>query len=263
MSLRIPGGRFGIAALGAVGLVGAAGATLGVRGLAACRSSPTRDAHAAIELHVPRVGAPIPIDGEVEGKKAWESDVGGTGVFKTAAGQGMVPYSEARLRWRDGTLYLWLYAGDLDLEGSVTERDGPVLRDDAFRVELGAGGRAYTIDVNVLGTIADTVCARAVGAPDGAPCDASWQSGATVGVDRDGTLNRTGDNDEEWIVEMAVPLASLGLGGARAGTRIPFAVRRCDVQKSGAGACGGFGLGERAEIVLDATPLESAIAQSQ
>jgi hypothetical protein len=38
----------------------------------------------------------------------------------------------------------------------------------------------------------------------------------------------------------------------RAGDRIPFAIRRCEIGKRGVGACGGFGTGKvRGEIVLE------------
>jgi hypothetical protein len=99
----------------------------------------------------------------------------------------------------------------------------------------------------VLGTVADSLCAGAHGA-----CDRGWQSHAVVAVDRDGSLNQTGDNDEEWVVEMAIPFEAIGLGGARAGTRIPFAIRRCDVGRDGPHACGGWGTGSpRGELILD------------
>jgi hypothetical protein len=237
-----------------------------------------------MELHAPRLPRPIAIDAE-DGKPAWESDVGGTGVLKDDAGRGMVPFSEARVRWGEGilmpehheganakaasppapgpVLYLWLYAGDLDLEGNVREADGPVLRDDAFHIELG-GDRLYTVDVSVLGTVADAACTGAVGkAAPARSCDAAWQSGAVVAVDRDGTLNKLGDNDEEWIVEMAIPLASIGLAHAGAGTHIPFAVKRCEIGQSKVGACGAFGEGTtRAEIVLESTTLDAPAARA-
>jgi|SRR5580698_1893773 hypothetical protein len=221
---------------------------------------PLRTLHPFAELHVPRVDRPIPIDAEFDGKKVWESDVGSTGVFKDKNGLGMVPYTEARARWGDGTLYLWLYAGDLDLEGTVREADGPVSSDDSFHIELGNEGSVYTIDVSVLGTVADARCEGAVGAPPaGGRCDPRWQSGAVVAVDRDGTLNQVGDNDEEWVVEMAVPLASLGLKATGVGTRVPFSIRRCEIARSGPRACGGFGTGRpRGELVFDAAPVESS-----
>jgi hypothetical protein len=225
-------------------------------------SEAARSAHAAVELHAPRVTRPISIDA-ADGKPAWQSDVGGTGVFKDDQGRGMVPYTEARVRWGDGVLYLWLYAGDLDLEGTVREADGPVLHDDAFHIELG-GDRTYTIDVSVLGTMADAACSGAVGAPASTrSCDTGWSSGALVAVDSDGTLNKLGDNDEEWVVEMAIPLASIGLD-ARAGTRIPFAVRRCDVSRGQVGPCGGYGASDRhAEIVLDADAIDGPAVRAQ
>jgi hypothetical protein len=233
-------------------LVAAIGcAALVVRAKVASLSS-SRDQHPYLELRVPRVREPIAINAETEGKRVWEAEAGGTGVFKDASGQGMVPYTEAKARWLPGTLYLLLYAGDLDLEGNVTSRDGPVLRDDAFHIELGREGHVYTLDVSVLGTVADSDCAGAVGETSGERlCDDRWDSHAVVAVDRDGTLNQVGDNDEEWVVEMAIPFASLGKA-YHEGDRIPFAIRRCEVGKGGRGACGGFGTGKvRGEIVLE------------
>jgi hypothetical protein len=211
-----------------------------------------RDLHPFLELHAPRAGAPIPIDAELDGKKVWESESGATGVFKDDSGRGMVPYTQAKVRWTPGTLYLLLYAGDLDLEGTVADRDGPVSQDDSFHLELGSDGDVHTIDVSVLGTLADAACAGTVG--KAIRCDPRWDSRAVVAVDRDGSLNRLGDNDEEWVVEMAIPFSSLGMGERKAGDRIPFAIHRCDVSKAGRGTCGGFGTGKvRGEIVLEGT----------
>jgi hypothetical protein len=244
----------------AIGLAVVAASAIAVARRARQGDGPLRDLHPFAELHVPQVDRPIPIDAEFDGKKVWESDVGSTGIFKDKNGLGMVPYTEARARWGDGKLYLWLYAGDLDLEATVREPDGPVSRDDSFHIELGGGGGAYTIDVSVLGTVSDARCARAVGAPSpGEKCDASWQSGAVVAVDRDGTLNQVGDNDEEWVVEMAIPLSSLDIETTGPGTRIPFSVSRCEVAKDGPHACGSFGAGQpRGELVFDAAAIESS-----
>lgn len=203
-----------------------------------------------LELHVPRAAAPIPIDAETEGKKVWEADEGDTRNFVDQNGQGMVPYTEAKLRWRSGMLYLLLYAGDLDLEGTVTEHDGPVSKDDSFHIEIGGPDDLRVLDVSVLGTVADSRCRASRG------CDPTWQSRAMVAVDRDGTLNRIGDNDEEWVVEMSIPLETLGLPAAKAGTRIPFAIRRCEVGHGSPHPCGGWGQnsgsgGARGELVLE------------
>ncbi len=73
-----------------------------------------------------------------------------------------------------------------------------------------------------------------------------------VAVDRDGTLNKLGDNDEEWVVEMAVPFAALGVSNPEAGLRLPFSIRRCEVARAGKRACVqlGRGRGTRPLLVL-------------
>jgi hypothetical protein len=215
---------------------------------AAVVSPPPAPAPALLTLSVPRVHGPVHIDAELEGKKMWEADTGNTQNFKDSGGHGMVPYTEAKARWGDGKLYLMLYAGDLDLEGTVRERDGAVERDDAFHIEIGSGDEVRTIAVSVLGTVADSLCRRS---PGGArTCDPGWQSHVEVAVDRDGTLNKVGDNDEEWVVEMALPLDALGIANATTGTHVPFSVRRCEVGHSRQNMCGSWGASPRGELVL-------------
>jgi hypothetical protein len=200
---------------------------------------------APIALHVPRTSEPIHIDAELEGKKLWEADSGHTGDLVDEHGQGMVPFTEAKARWGNGNLYLMLYAGDLDIESR-----------DAFHLEIGGGDRLHVLDVSVLGGLTEAICdadAASFVSPAAAPasCDRSWHSRATVAVDRDGTIDQLGDNDEEWVVEMAIPLAALGLDRATPGTRLPFAIRRCDVG-AGSHACGSWGGGPpRGELILD------------
>jgi hypothetical protein len=200
-------------------------------------------------LTAPRVSGPVKVDAELEGKNVWEADVGTTGNFKDAAGHGMVPYSEAKVRWGDGKLYLMLYAGDLDLEGTVRDHDGALDGDDAFRLEFGDRNDRRVIWVSVLGTLADARCRPARGrAPDA--CDPSWDSHAQVAVDRDGTLNKIGDNDEEWVVQMAVPLAALGFADAHPGTSLPFSVTRCEIGHGSSRGCGGWGSDPPGELTL-------------
>jgi hypothetical protein len=242
-------GRKTIVKIGIVIVVGACAVVWGARSTLSRVFASTPDPSHAI--HVPHAAAPIHVDAEMEGKKVWESEAGSTANLKDDHGAGMVPYTEVKARWGDGRLYLWMYAGDLDLEGTVREPDGDLSKDDSFHVEVGGSGRVYVIDVSVLGTIADAVCTGPSGSAS-RRCDASWQSHAVVAVDADGTLNKLGDNDEEWLVEMAIPLESLGLSQARPGTRVPFAVRRCDMGRDGPRACGTWGMGaRRGELILD------------
>ncbi len=218
-----------------IAVVAACALAAGVRAVVRQPSSP------GPTLHVPRATAPIHIDAEFEGKKDWEADSGHTGDLQDEHGKGMVPFTDAKARWGDGYLYLMLYAGDLDIESG-----------DAFHLEIGGGEHIHVIDVSVLGKLVEAVCDSdtpfSVAPGD---CDGSWHSRATVAVDRDGTLDHLGDNDEEWVVEMAIPLSALGLDHAGPGTRLPFSVRRCDVG-AGSHACGSWGGGKpRGELIFD------------
>jgi hypothetical protein len=211
-----------------------------------------------LELHIPRASEEPVINAETEGKQLWASDAGSTFNLKDDHGRGMVPYSEVRARWGQGNLYLLLYAGDLDLEGSIQQHDVPLRTDDSFQIALGDPERAHVIEVSVLGTVADAVCSRASEASTApfdlasARCDRSWESRAVVAVDKDGTVNQIGDNDEEWVVEMKLPFDALALTRVGPGTRIPFGVRRCEVGRDGPRACGSWGMGaERGELILD------------
>lgn len=197
---------------------------------------------------VPRVHQPVTINAELQTKKVWEADLGNTRNFVDRAGRGMVPYTEAKFRWGGDRLYLMLYAGDLDLEGRVTTPDGPIEKDDSFRIEFGGGKDVRAIAVSVLGTVADARCTID---GDRRTCDARWRSRAEVAVDRDGTLNKVGDNDEEWVVEMAVPFAALGIEHPRPGMRIPISIRRCEIGRDGPRACGAWGVAPRGELVLE------------
>jgi hypothetical protein len=234
-----------------IGWAVAATLVAGATAWAATRPDPDRTAGLRAVpkavLHVPRVSAPIVIDAETEGKKAWEGERGKTPNFIDENGHGIVPYTEARLRWSGDELYALLYAGDLDLEATVTQHDGPVERDDSFRLSFHGGSEERVVAVSVLGTVADALC---TGSGRAQRCDASWESGVRVAVDKDGSLNKIGDNDEEWVVEMAIPFAALGVKPAP-GTRIPFAVTRCEIGH-GPAPCGGWGDGDApGEIVLD------------
>jgi hypothetical protein len=225
-------------------------ALLGCRG--ASRSSgapaPTATAPAALRgpaLVVPHTRGPIKPDGELE-EDDWP-EAARTGPFLDEQGAPARPYSDARFLWDADHLYLVLYAADDDIRAAIKEHDGPVWTDDAFKLEIQpdvAGAPVYSIDVSAAGVVTD---ARREGR---GPRSLAWESGLALGVDRDGTLNDASDEDEEWVIEAALPLQSLGLAGAP-GTRFTMAISRCDTPRAGGGRrCGAFG-GRRAPRLLE------------
>jgi len=184
-------------------------ATLGLAlaALAGCKQRPAA-APRGPALAVPRLQGELRLDGEPD-EAAWRS-AARTGALRHRSGQPARPYSEARLLWDERRLYLLLYAADDDIR-----------RDDAFSVAIGPehGGPLRRLRFAAAG---------------------SAEPGVELARSRDGTLDDARDHDEEWVVEAAIPLASLGLTG-RAGGRARLELERCDRLRDGTRACGAWG----------------------
>jgi hypothetical protein len=149
-------------------------------------------------LHVPHGGGDVIIDGDTD-DPAWTSSPGParTGGFVDASGARVTPASEARLLWGDGHLYVLLYAADEDVRS----------RGDAF-------GLTFTREGERPATFAYEI------APSGAA-----PGGVHLAREIDGTIDDARDRDEEWVAEMAVPLAPMGIEAAR-GATFGFSARR-------------------------------------
>lgn len=207
-------------------------------------------AERAAPIHVPRAPRRLVPSARFD-VKLWQNAFQ-THTLLDAAGDGAVPISEARLLWRDDALYVRFYAGDLDLQVHNRKPDGPTWDDDSFTLVvylLDASTRR--ISVSATGVVADGSCPRGSDSLADPRCDLRWQSRARVGFDDDGTLNQLGDHDEEWNIELAVPLRALGITKSR-GAHLFVALRRCEIAYDGMRACGQWG-SERApmELILD------------
>lgn len=152
---------------------------------------------------IPRTTGPIKIDGEWD-----EPDWPQRALrfqFAGADGQLARPSSEIRLIHDATNLYVGLYAADQNI----------VSASDAF--ELAIGPLALRLD------------------PKGHVTPAS--PGVRVGVDSDGTIDDPKDDDEEWKLEVAMPLGSTGLSPDN---HVAVAAKRCDVPKDGIERCGSW-----------------------
>jgi hypothetical protein len=127
----------------------------------------------------------------------------------------------------------------------------PAQIDDRFQF-FSPDAKKRVIAVSPTGIIADGICPVEADNLGDARCDLRWESHARVGADYDGTLNKIGDFDEEWTVQLALPLESILVTRAGAGTRIPFTVERCEIAYDGRRACGLWGSSrDPAELVLE------------
>jgi hypothetical protein len=163
-----------------------------VLAVAGCKREPE---HGAAADSIPLVSAPIAIDGELN-EPAWNARAL-RGVLVGDDGAQARPYSEVRLLHDATSLYLGLYAADED----IRSRDHWQLQLGTLPLEIDATGHPSLPD-------------------------------AQVGVDRDGTLDHPDDYDEEWVLEVQLPLADIGAP--------PYAIdaRRCDTPKDGHERCG-------------------------
>lgn len=169
--------------------------------------------------HVPRSTSALHVDGELD-EPIWGAAQNRFEGFVDAAGALARPQSYAQLAIAEGRLYLGFFAADEVMESS-----------DAFVVTVASKKRHARFVVGPKGLVR---------APDEDSVTRAVLDGAEVGVDVDGTIDRPTDEDEEWLVELALPLAPLGLTGAR-GERATIKVERCDRPKAGGTSCGHLG----------------------
>jgi hypothetical protein len=186
-------------------------------GLNAGDRAPARALRDATPVGVPRATGAIELDGRLS-EAIWLGAATRTAI-------GARPFSEARFAWGGDTLFVAFYAADSDIVTRAQRADDPVWLDDAFRLTFSTeAGEKRVIDVSPSGVVCDAKS-------QGDAFDPGWQSGATVGHDVDGTPNDARDEDEEWVLELALPLRSLGLAPS-AGSRTELALRRCDASSA-------------------------------
>jgi hypothetical protein len=164
-----------------------------------------------IEVHVPRAAGAIDIDGELA-DPAWRGPVARSGAF-TANGIEARPYSDARFARTGRELLVALYAADEDLRSAS----------DIFRVALRTADGEHVLEVSPAGLVARR---------------ASDVARVRAGHEVDGTVDDASDEDEEWVVELAVPFDALGVTG-RPGERVGISIERCDVLRPRPGDAGG------------------------
>jgi hypothetical protein len=153
-------------------------------------------------ITVPAARAAIPIDGEWEAD--WNDRAARFVLHEPGGAAEARPYSEVRLL-RDGdALLLGLYAADEEIHSN-----------EAFAVTIGG----LSFHATAGGKLEPAV------------------PGAKVAIDVDGTVDHPGDYDEEWKLEISIPLAAIG---GEPAARVPFHVARCDTPKDGIERCGAW-----------------------
>ncbi len=195
---------------------------------AAVTTSAASATKRAREIHVPRTTEALVLNGELT-EKSWQSAP--VTRFLGADGKDSRPYSEVRFLWSgDGVLHVGLYASDRNIVSAGVGNDGPVWRGDSFHLVFANGGVEHSFD---LGPTAHGIVLTDGERKTGGAWNYAWQSGAHTALDMDeGTVDQPAEADEEWVIELDIPLAALGLE-PKGGQRVDFSARRCDVDVRG------------------------------
>jgi hypothetical protein len=159
-----------------------------------------------------RAAAPPVVDGKLD-DDAWRT-APWTADFVNIEGHADPPprfRTRARMLWDNTFFYVAAEMEEPDVWGTLTARDAIIYNDNDFEVFIDPDGDTanyYELEVNPLGTVFDLMLVRTY--RDGGPYIAAWDiTGLKLGVDVRGTLNRPGDKDQGWSVEMALPWAVL------------------------------------------------------
>ena len=166
-----------------------------------------------------RASSRVRIDGKLD-DPAWKR-AAWTDWFQDIRGAG---WPEPRFRtrvkmlWDDDYLYVAASLQEPDVWATLTQHDSVIFRDNDFEVFLNPTGDTknyFEFEINALNTGWDLFLPKPY--RQGGKADNSWEiPGLLTAVSIDGTLNRPGDRDRGWSVELAFPWAAFrersGLG---------------------------------------------------
>jgi hypothetical protein len=119
--------------------------------------------------------------------------------------------TRVKLLWDDRCLYIGAELDEPDVWATLRTRDAVIYQDNDFEVFIDPDGDSqlyYELEINALNTVWDLLLAKPY--RDGGPAINGWDlQGLQSAVHVDGTLNRPGDRDRGWQVELALPWESL------------------------------------------------------
>jgi hypothetical protein len=155
-----------------------------------------------------RAAAPIRIDGNIS-DEVWASAPWSEAFVDIEGSSRPKPRYLTRFKmlWDDTGLYIGADLEEPDIWATLTKRDSIIFQDNDFEIFIDPDGDThnyYEIEMNALNTVWDLFLVRPY--RDGGPAIHSWDiSGLQSAVRIEGTLNKPGDKDGRWFVEMVLP----------------------------------------------------------
>ncbi len=119
--------------------------------------------------------------------------------------------TRAKMLWDDTYFYAAAEMEEPHVWAKLTERDAVVYYDNDFELFIDPDGDTheyYELEVNAFGTEWDLLLVRPY--RDGGPAVHAWDiAGLRTAVFVDGTINVSGDRDQGWSIEIAIPWVAL------------------------------------------------------
>ena len=170
---------------------------------------------------VPRLEGKVTFDGELT-ESVW-ARAARLGPFRPASGQGEPREATFVRVWHDGeALYLGWECSDADIQATFTARDSRFWEEEVveFFVTRDDLTRYYELQWNPLGGEFDAIITNdldARGVSRSFKGDWSYTAkGMRSAVKVRGTVQKSGDRDQDWRVEARIPFADLGGPAPRA-----------------------------------------------
>lgn len=153
--------------------------------------------------------SPLAIDGKLN-ESAWKS-AAWTDYFVDIEGETKPRprfKTRAKMLWDEKYFYIGAELDDPDVWATLTERDSVIYEDNDFELFIDPDGDThnyYELEVNALNTVWDLLLLMPY-RDNNKPAVNAWDiQGLKTAVSVNGSLNKPGDKDRGWSVEIAMP----------------------------------------------------------
>jgi hypothetical protein len=170
------------------------------------------------QYHSYQTLTPIIIDGKPD-EKAWQQAAWSDDFTDIEGDKQPVPPMRTRLKmlWDKQYLYIMAELEDENIWATLHQHDTIIFQDNDFEIFVDPDGdthQYFELEINPHNTVMDLFMARPY--REGGDALMNWDAqGMRTAVHIDGTLNKPGDKDKKWTVEMAIPFSAFGFYNQR------------------------------------------------
>jgi hypothetical protein len=158
-------------------------------------------------VYVPHAVGPITIDG-IANEPTWSSAATSPELVTGDGSPEPVGRAIARMTWDEQNLYVFVSVTDSDVFSPYKQNDDPLWKADCVEMFIDADGNRtgyVELQVNPNNATFDSFFASTRAQPG----DEAWDANLVTAVRVRGTADKSGDADQGWDVEIAIPLAAV------------------------------------------------------